>query len=148
MKVALWAEIRRLAEIEKLSQRAIARRLRCCQRTLKKALDMPHPPDETRRAERGSILDPYKPKIQALMERCPELSAIRVLEELRKGCEPYAGRITVVRNPSRSISLATRTISSSDGVIRPDRPMMSTSRSLAVSRIVWAGTITPRSITS
>ncbi len=29
MNVALWAEIRRLAEIEKLSGRAISRRLHC-----------------------------------------------------------------------------------------------------------------------
>ena len=85
MKVSQWAEIRRLAEVEKLSRRAIARRLRCCERTVKKALDMSHPPDETRRAERGSILDPCKPKIQTLIEKCPELSAMRVLEELRKG---------------------------------------------------------------
>jgi transposase len=103
MKVSQWAEIRRLAEIEKLSQRAIARRLRCCERTVKKALDMPHPPDETRRPERGSILDPYKPKIQALVEKCPELSAMRVLEELRKGSEPYGGKITVLRDYLRQI---------------------------------------------
>ena len=34
MNVALWAEIRRLAEIEKLSGRAIARRLHCSWRTV------------------------------------------------------------------------------------------------------------------
>ncbi|SKV98590.1 Uncharacterised protein [Mycobacteroides abscessus subsp. abscessus] len=39
-------------------------------------------------------------------------------------------------------------ISSSDGVIRPDSPMMSASCSFAASSIFWAGTITPRSITS
>ena len=50
--------------------------------------------------------------------------------------------------PRRSISRATNTISSSDGVISPDRPMMSTFCSIAVSRIFAAGTITPRSITS
>lgn len=103
MKVSQWAEIRRLAEVEKLSQRAIARRLRCCQRTVKKALDLSHPPDETRRAERGSILDPYHPKIQALIDKFPELSAMRVLEELRKGPEPYTGQITVVRDYLRQI---------------------------------------------
>ena len=103
MKVSQWAEIRRLSEVEKLSQRAIARRLRCCQRTVKKALGMGHPPDETRRPARGSILDPYKPKIQALIDKCPELSAIRVLEELRKGSEPYGGKITVVRDYLRQI---------------------------------------------
>ncbi len=50
--------------------------------------------------------------------------------------------------PSRSISAATCAISSSDGVISPDRPMMSASTSRAVSRIRAAGTMTPRSITS
>ncbi len=50
--------------------------------------------------------------------------------------------------PWRSISLATRTISSRLGVIRPDSPMMSAPTSLAVSRIFWVGTMTPRSMTS
>ena len=49
MKVSLWAEIRRLAEVEGLPQRQIAERLRCCWRTVKKALAMQQPPDETRR---------------------------------------------------------------------------------------------------
>jgi hypothetical protein len=49
--------------------------------------------------------------------------------------------------PRRSISAATFTISSSDGVIRPDRPTMSARSSTAASRIRSAGTITPRSIT-
>ena len=84
MKVSQWAEIRRLAEVERLSQRQIARRLRCCWRTVKKALAMEQPPDETQRARRGSILDPYKPKIDALIAKYPDLSAARVLEEIRK----------------------------------------------------------------
>ena len=48
--------------------------------------------------------------------------------------------------PRRSISLATYTISSSDGVIRPLRPIMSAFSSSAVCRILSHGTITPRSI--
>ena len=51
-------------------------------------------------------------------------------------------------NPSRSISDATWRISSSDGVISPDRPMMSAFCSRAVSRIRATGTMTPRSMTS
>ena len=51
-------------------------------------------------------------------------------------------------NPSRSISRATCTISSSDGVMRPLKPMISTFCSRAVARILSAGTITPRSMTS
>ena len=53
-----------------------------------------------------------------------------------------------ISRPRRCISEAKLTISSSDGVIRPDRPMMSAPCSCAASRIFWAGTITPRSITS
>ena len=40
MNVALWAEIRRLAEIEKLSGRAIARRLHCSRHTVAAALEV------------------------------------------------------------------------------------------------------------
>ncbi len=50
--------------------------------------------------------------------------------------------------PSRSMSDATWTISSSEGVMRPDRPIMSAPTSRAVSRMRAAGTMTPRSITS
>ena len=47
MKVALWAEIRRLAEIEKLSGRAIAQRLHCSRHTVADALSMEQPPTST-----------------------------------------------------------------------------------------------------
>jgi transposase len=103
MKVSQWAEIRRLAEVERLSQRQIAERLRCCWRTVKKALTMPHPPDETRRPQRGSILERHKSKIDALVGKYPELSAVRVLEEIRKGPEGYSGEISVVRSYLRQI---------------------------------------------
>jgi transposase len=103
MKVSQWAEIRRLAEVERLPQRQIAERLRCCWRTVKKALGMLHPPDETRRPQRGSILDPHKPKIDALITKYPQLSAVRVLEEIRKGPEGYTGQVAVVRSYLRQI---------------------------------------------
>ena len=44
MNVGLWAEIRRLAEIEKLSGRAIARRLRCSRQLVTVALRLDQPP--------------------------------------------------------------------------------------------------------
>ena len=50
--------------------------------------------------------------------------------------------------PSLCISRATWTISSRDGVMSPDRPMMSAPFSRAVSRIRSEATITPRSMTS
>ncbi|MBM4029143.1 MAG: IS21 family transposase [Planctomycetes bacterium] len=103
MNVALWAEIRRLSEIEHLSQRAIARRLGCCRRTVKRALAMDRPPHPPARAFRGSLLDPYLPRIEALLARCPELSAVRVLEEIRKGPDGYRGGISLVRRYVRKI---------------------------------------------
>ena len=44
MNVALWAEIRRLAEIDHLSGRVIARRLHCSRHTVAAALELPQPP--------------------------------------------------------------------------------------------------------
>lgn len=103
MKVSQWAEIRRLSQIERLSQRAIALRMRCCQKTVKKALAMESPPDEDRAPARGSLLDPYKPKIDALIAKYPALSAVRVLEEIGKGPEGYSGQITILRDYLRQI---------------------------------------------
>ena len=40
MNVALWAEIRRLTEIDKLSGRVIARRLHCSRHTVSAALEL------------------------------------------------------------------------------------------------------------
>lgn len=103
MKVALWAEIRRLSQIEGLNQHAIAERLRCCRKTVRRALALERPPDETLRAPRGSLLDPYKAKIDALVAKYPQLTAVRVLEEIRKGPEPYTGQVKLVREYLRQI---------------------------------------------
>ena len=102
MKVSLWAEIHRLHKIERLSQRAIAKRLRCCTKTVSKALAMEQPPGQTAKPRR-SILDPHRERIDALIAKYPELSAVRVLEEISKGPEGYRGKISVVRSYLREI---------------------------------------------
>jgi transposase len=48
-------------------------------------------------------LDPYKAKIDALIEKYPRLSAVRVLEEIRQGPAGYDGQITLVRDYLRKI---------------------------------------------
>ena len=103
MKVALWAEARRLREIEGLSQREIARRLRCSRDTVQRALAQEQPPDEQHRAERGSLLDPFKEQIQMLIARSPGLSAVRVTEELRKGAAGFRGSEILVRRYLRTL---------------------------------------------
>jgi len=105
MKVGLWAEIRRLAEIEKLSGWAISRRLHCSRHTVAAALHLDQPP--TRQVvRRASLLDPHKAKIDALVARYPELSAVRIREEIARGPEGYTGSTSVLRRYLRQIRLA------------------------------------------
>ena len=102
MKVALWAEIRRLAEIERLSSRAISRRLHCSWRTVVTALKLDQPPTRTV-ALRGSNLDAHRSKIDALLAKYPELSAVRIYEEIARGPDGYTGSVITVRRYVRSI---------------------------------------------
>ena len=102
MNVGLWAEIHRLAEIDKLSVRAISRRLHCSRHTVTKVLryDHPSPPPV---ASRASLLDPHKAKINALVTRCPELSAVRIHEEIARGPDGYTGSTILIRRYLRTI---------------------------------------------
>ena len=95
MKVELWAEIRRLKEIEKLSRRAIANRLRCCTKTVRKALshDWTPPLEQVR----TPVLLPFRSKIDELIQRYPQLSAVRVREEISRGPQGYKGSVYPVR---------------------------------------------------
>src|SRR4051812_7214954 len=105
MKVGLWAEIRRWAEIEKLSARVIARRLHCSWRTVAQALKWEQPPAGLD-PSRVSLLDPYKAQIDALLAKYPELSAVRIHEEIARGPDGYTGSVITVRRYVRSIRRA------------------------------------------
>ena len=102
MNVGLWAEIRRLAEIEKLSGWAISRRLRCSRHTVAAALKLDQPP--TRQVScRASLLGPHKAKIAVLLAQYPDLSAVRVREEIACGPDGYTGSACTVRRYLRRI---------------------------------------------
>jgi transposase len=104
MKVSLWAEIRRLHEIEGLKGRAIARRLHCCTKTVAKALTLLTPPTLTSGASEGqSILGPYRAQIDALVAKYPDLSAVRVTEEISRGEGGYRGSVYPVRRYLRQV---------------------------------------------
>jgi transposase len=96
MKVSLWAEIRRLHEVERLSDRAIARRLHCCTKTVAQASKRTQPPTGKPKP-RERILTPHHARIDALIAKYPDLSAVRVLEEISKGKDGYCGKIGVLR---------------------------------------------------
>ena len=107
MNVAKWAEIRRLSEVEKLSQRAIAQRVGCSRRTVARALGMEQAPLPGRQIQsRASGLDPFKPRIKAIIDQYPNLSAVRILEKISASDDQrpgYAGGITQLRSYLRSI---------------------------------------------
>ena len=102
MKVALWAEIRRLSEIEKLSGWTIARRLHCSRHTVAAALKLEQPPS-SQTARRACVLDPYVEQIKNLLAKYPELSAVRVREEIARGPEGYTGSADVLRRYLRKV---------------------------------------------
>jgi transposase len=103
MKVSLWAEVRRLHEVQGLSKRAIAARLHCCRTTVGKALAMTEPLSPRASAVHESALDPYKAKIDALLAQWPELSAVRIWEEIRRGPDGYRGSVITVRRYVRKV---------------------------------------------
>ena len=102
MNVALWAEIRRLAEIEKLSGRAISRRLHCSRHTVAAALRLDQPP-AAKVSRRASLLDAHRAKIDALLAKYPELSAVRIREEIARGPDGYTGSASIVRRYLRKV---------------------------------------------
>jgi transposase len=102
MNVALWAEIRRLAEIEQLSGRAIARQLHCSRHTVAAALDLQQPPTAAA-PRRASLLDPYVEQIQELLAKYPDLSAVRIREEIARGPQGYTGSTIILRRYLRQV---------------------------------------------
>ncbi|NUN50448.1 MAG: IS21 family transposase [Candidatus Brocadiae bacterium] len=94
MKPELWAEIRRLRLVEDVSKREIARRLRLDRRTVQRALKRAHA-DEKPKRSRSSIVDAFQKDVAELIAATPRMTAVRVLEELRR--RGFVGGITVVR---------------------------------------------------
>jgi transposase len=102
MKVALWAEIRRLSEIDKLSGRVIARRLHCSRHTVAAALALKQPPASPA-VRRASLLDPYVEQIKDLLAQYPDLSAVRIREEIARGPQGYTGSASILRRYLRHV---------------------------------------------
>jgi transposase len=95
METELWLEIRRLFFREKIPRKAIARRLSVDIKTVRRAIRAKEPPGTRQHRQRPSILDPYKQRIREILTEYPDLSAVRVLEKLKK--DGYPGEITTVR---------------------------------------------------
>jgi transposase len=74
----------------------------CARHTVTQSLHLDHPsPHEV--ARRASLLDPHKAQINALVARYPELSAVRIREEIARGPNGYTGSTILIRRFLRTI---------------------------------------------
>jgi transposase len=89
-----WAEVQRLFHRERLSKRAIARRLGMSRTTVIHLLALREPPRYTRTTA-SSLLDPYRDEIAALLATDPTVAATVIREHLRRS--GYAGGITILK---------------------------------------------------
>jgi len=94
LDVEQWAEIRRMKHVEGLSQREIHRRTGVHRDTIRRALGSEKPPCHGPRPKRPSKLDPFLPTICELLDDCPTLSGVRILEEITEA--GYEGGKTIL----------------------------------------------------
>ena len=100
--VEQWAEIRRMANVERLSQREIHRRTGIHRDTIRRALASPEPPSYGPRPRRPSKLDPFLAEIErAARTTEPTLSGVRILEEITEA--GYRGGKTILDDLLREL---------------------------------------------
>ncbi|MDA8308631.1 MAG: IS21 family transposase [Deltaproteobacteria bacterium] len=90
-----WS-IHALSRRFKIGRNTVRRILRKNERNRKDSVDLP-----TRKLPRKSRLDPYMPRIQTLLEQFPDITGLRMFEELRDA--GYDGGITILRDRLRSV---------------------------------------------
>lgn len=94
MNAELWAEIKRLFNIEKLPIAEIARKVKMDRKTVRRAIRSERLPRRTQIARRPSLLDSYKPYIIERLKTYPRLPGTVLLQELRK--QGYPGQIRIL----------------------------------------------------
>lgn len=90
-----WVDIRSMHK-QGYSIAAIVRELGVARNTVRRAIRQDESPRYTRRKPRASKLDPYKDYLKARLEKFPELSGVRLLEEIR--ALGYAGQKTILND--------------------------------------------------
>jgi transposase len=93
-----WAEIRRLHRSERLSGRAIAKRLGISRNTVAAALASAGPP-KYERAPAGSAVDAFEPEIRRLLEATPSMPATVIAERVgwERGMSVFTARVRELR---------------------------------------------------
>jgi transposase len=98
LKVEDWAEIRRLHRAEGVPIKEIARRLGVARNTVRAALTSDRPPSY-QRVSRGSIVDPYEPRIRALLVDWPRMPGPVIAERIGwpHSMAPLRKRLAIIR---------------------------------------------------
>lgn len=93
-----WAEIRRLHRAEGVPIKEIARRLGVARNTVRAALTSDRPPSY-QRVSRGSIVDPFEPRIRALLADWPRMPGPVIAERIGwpHSMAPLRKRLAIIR---------------------------------------------------
>jgi transposase len=97
IKLADWAEIRRLHRAEQVPIKEIARRLGIARNTVRAALACDTPP-QYQRAVKGSIVDAVESQIRVLLREYPTMPATVIAERIG-----WTRSITVLKDRVRAI---------------------------------------------
>jgi transposase len=110
LSVEDWAEIRRLYWAERLSIKAIARRLGVSRNTVRKAVALSMPPKYVRKPS-GSIVDAVEPRIRLLLQEFPDMPSTVIMERIgwTRGKTVLFERIASLRPLYRPVDPVSRT---------------------------------------
>jgi transposase len=101
VRVQEWAEIRTMHLVERLSIKEITRRTGHSRNTIRAALRSPEPPAYGPRAPRPSKLEPFKPKIHALLKADGTIPSQVIRERITDA--GYAGGKTILDDYVREL---------------------------------------------
>ena len=99
MNSDLWATIRRLFEVDKLSRADIARKLHVDRKTVRRALAFKEAPPPRVVPVRSSKLDSFATYLAQRIKEYPDLSAVKILAELRG--MGYSGGLSILKDHLR-----------------------------------------------
>ncbi|MBK8574210.1 MAG: IS21 family transposase [Elusimicrobia bacterium] len=104
----LWATIRRLFEVDKLSRANIARKLHLDRKTVRRALAFKDAPPPRVVVVRSSKIHPFATYLSHRIKEYPDLSAVKLLTELRG--MGYPGGLSILKNHLRELRPKTQDV--------------------------------------
>ena len=108
MDAEIWAQIKKLKVIERLSLTEIGRRVGLDRKTVRKALQSEALPVTHLSSPRPSKLEPFKGWIRERIEEYPRLSGTVVLEEIKR--QGYTGKIRILNEYLASLKSKTKEV--------------------------------------